>query len=148
MNTQVVTLDTLPAAVANVLAAATALPATEAAVVTLSGTVGAGKTTFVQALARTLGVEEVITSPTFVILKSYPTTHTRFTRLVHIDAYRLEASAELVALGLIELYADPATLLCIEWPEHVADCIPSSHIGLTLETKSENERLLTLTQIA
>ena len=61
-----------------------------ATLVTLSGDLGAGKTTFTQGIARALGVEETVASPTFVIEKVYVLTAQRWERLVHIDAYRLE----------------------------------------------------------
>ena len=63
----------------------------EALVVGLYGNLGAGKTAFTQAVARELGIQEIVTSPTFVIEKIYPTSHPHFARLIHIDAYRLEA---------------------------------------------------------
>src|ERR1700739_2778621 len=77
-----------------------------ATVVTLSGDLGAGKTTFVQAAANALGIEENVTSPTFVIEKIYQlpkksdVRHRFFKRLVHVDAYRLEGPAELEKLGV------------------------------------------------
>jgi tRNA threonylcarbamoyladenosine biosynthesis protein TsaE len=62
----------------------------EALVVGLYGNLGAGKTSFTQAVARELGVIDIVNSPTFVIEKIYETKHPDFKRLVHIDAYRLE----------------------------------------------------------
>lgn len=94
-------------------------------VVTLSGGLGAGKTTFAQAFAKALGVEEDVTSPTFVIEKIYQLKEQRFERLIHIDAYRLESSRELEALGFKELLQDPGNLILIEWPERVPELIPS-----------------------
>ena len=83
----------------------------------LYGDLGAGKTTFVQHVGTLLEVEEVISSPTFVLMKLYETTHSVFKRLVHIDAYRLkeeEISTFEMLLGEID---QPNTLACIEWPE-------------------------------
>ena len=85
----------------------------------LSGHLGAGKTAFVKQIARELGVEEEVTSPTFVLMKIYPTKHPTLRRLVHIDAYRLERRADLEALRWEDVVADPHNLVMIEWPENV-----------------------------
>ena len=91
----------------------------EAVVVGLSGHLGAGKTAFVKAVAKALGVAETVTSPTFVIMKIYDTKNETFRRLVHIDAYRLEQPEELEALTFEKVTADPKNLVMIEWPENV-----------------------------
>src|ERR1700741_1595530 len=70
-----------------------------ALLVTLSGELGAGKTSFTQGLARALGVSEPITSPTFVLEKVYELSNQPFSRLVHIDAYRLDGEKSLTPLG-------------------------------------------------
>src|ERR1700683_2680478 len=71
-----------------------------ATLITLSGELGAGKTTFTQAVAKALGVEDIVNSPTFVIEKVYNLPEGKgFHRLVHIDAYRLTSNGELAALG-------------------------------------------------
>ncbi|MFZ1075002.1 MAG: tRNA (adenosine(37)-N6)-threonylcarbamoyltransferase complex ATPase subunit type 1 TsaE [Minisyncoccia bacterium] len=96
-----------------------------AALVVLSGELGAGKTAFTKAVARTLGIEETVSSPTFVIEKIYllPKGHL-FKRLVHIDAYRLEKGSDLAPLGFHELMRDPENLILLEWPEKVAHALP------------------------
>jgi tRNA threonylcarbamoyladenosine biosynthesis protein TsaE len=104
----------------------------EALVVGLSGHLGAGKTAFVKAIAKALGIEEDVTSPTFVIMKLYgigsnggndpirsKQVEPVWKRLVHIDAYRLERPEELEALGFEALVADKGNLIMIEWPENV-----------------------------
>jgi tRNA threonylcarbamoyladenosine biosynthesis protein TsaE len=95
-----------------------------ARVVELHGNLGSGKTAFVKGLAKALGVTETVTSPTFVIQKTYKTSHSTFRKLVHIDAYRLESADELKKLSWEETVADPHTLIAIEWPERVRDIIP------------------------
>lgn len=85
----------------------------------LSGHLGAGKTAFTKAVARELGIEEEITSPTFVLMKIYDTKHPTFRRLVHIDAYRLERREDLEALRFEDVVADPHNLVMMEWPENV-----------------------------
>lgn len=91
----------------------------EAVVVGLSGHLGAGKTAFTKLVAKELGVDETVTSPTFVIMKIYETKSTVFPRLVHIDAYRLEQRQELEAIRWEDLVADKNNLIIVEWPENV-----------------------------
>ena len=96
----------------------------EALVVGLSGHLGAGKTAFTKAVATLLGVEEEVTSPTFVIMKVYginpkAEVDVPWKRLVHIDAYRLERREELGALDWEKLVADKNNLILMEWPENV-----------------------------
>jgi tRNA threonylcarbamoyladenosine biosynthesis protein TsaE len=118
-----------------------------ATVICLSGDLGSGKTAFVQAVARLLGIEQNVTSPTFVIekiysivpeinatMKSIPSGRivTKFTHLIHIDAYRLEKGGkELKVLDWGEIIADPTNLICIEWPEKVADILPKDALKLS-----------------
>lgn len=98
--------------------------ATNALVIGLQGELGAGKTTFTKAVAKVLGVRDVVTSPTFVIEKIYKLSINEigsrlFSRLIHIDAYRLESSDELLAIGWEEIIKDKENLILIEWPEKV-----------------------------
>lgn len=112
--------------------------------VALSGNLGAGKTTFVQHLARTLGVVEQITSPTFVLMKQYGLTGQRFSQLVHIDAYRIESLDELQPLRFNELVADPTNLILVEWPEHIAGALPQTYTTIALSVVSPDEREVTI----
>lgn len=117
-----------------------------ATLVTLSGELGAGKTAFTQAVARALGVTEVVTSPTFVIEKIYQLPAAQraagFSRLVHIDAYRLESGAQLAPLGFDELMKDPGSLVLLEWPEMVADALPRAAVSITLTASADGSRTL------
>ena len=120
-------------------------PCRHATVLALHGDLGAGKTTFTQCVARELGVVETVTSPTFVIMKSYATTDSRFKTLVHIDAYRLKASHELEILGWARLIDDPHTLICLEWPERIADILPIDAIHITFTFVDEEHRAIEIT---
>jgi len=91
-------------------------------VVTLSGPLGAGKTTFVQVLATELGILETPQSPTFSLLRSYriPKKMNGVSRMVHVDAYRIEDEADLLPLDLEMELSDGKTVCVIEWPEKIA----------------------------
>jgi len=92
------------------------------ATLALHGDLGVGKTTFVQGLARGLGVNEPVTSPTFNIF----TLHRGATRtLVHMDAYRLESDRQIDALMLEDFLVSP-WCLAVEWPEKIAAWIPAN----------------------
>ena len=92
-------------------------------IIALQGDLGAGKTTLTKTLARELGIEQEITSPTFVVAKSYQTNGSDFTKLTHIDAYRIEDLSELRGIGFVELLQDPKTLIIVEWPELISSAI-------------------------
>lgn len=112
--------------------------ASNAVLVTLSGELGAGKTSFAQGIARELGIEEPITSPTFVLEKKYNLpAGKQFKHLVHIDAYRLEGRKSLTPLGFSELYDDPSNLILLEWPEFVQEQLPKADVSVTLTVSGE-----------
>lgn len=126
---------------------------TGATVLSLQGDLGAGKTAFVKALAAELGVEEHVTSPTFVIMKTYelhdyeaPNSKHQipkkgaFEKLVHVDAYRLESAHELTILGWKNIVADPTTLVAIEWPERVSEAVPGDAVQIEFEYVNETTR--------
>jgi tRNA threonylcarbamoyladenosine biosynthesis protein TsaE len=124
-----------------------------ATLVTLSGELGAGKTTFTQCVAKALGVKETVNSPTFVIEKIYAISGTPevessahsvtpFTRLVHIDAYRLKSHDDLAVLCFDELLEHPGTLILLEWPEHVPGILESATLQVSLELLADGSRNL------
>jgi tRNA threonylcarbamoyladenosine biosynthesis protein TsaE len=119
----------------------TLAPMEEATLITLSGELGAGKTTFTQAIARALGVKDAVTSPTFVLEKIYELPEgSAFRRMVHIDAYRLHDGGDLAALGFTELLRDGSNLIVLEWPERVADALPTPAISLMLTPEGDGAR--------
>lgn len=115
-------------------------PREEALVVGLYGNLGAGKTTFTQAVARELGIKDIVNSPTFVIEKIYETKHPHFKRLIHIDAYRLESASELQVLKFEELVFNKNNLILIEWPEKVAEILPEDHVSIKFTFVNEETR--------
>lgn len=102
----------------------------------LSGPLGAGKTTFVQMIAKELGVTDTVPSPTFTLVRPYDIAHPVFKRLIHIDAYRLVGN-DLHGIGWDEYVANPENLIIIEWPENlgdVAENIPTIRLGVVSES--------------
>jgi tRNA threonylcarbamoyladenosine biosynthesis protein TsaE len=140
MTVSIGTTDMVPAVVADLLQHVLNAATSSAAICTLSGDLGAGKTTCIQELARQLGVTETVTSPTFVVMKHYPLAHTHFDMLVHIDAYRIEDFAELEPLRFKDLCGQSRTLICIEWPEKISAALPIPRHTLTIEVVDEVTR--------
>lgn len=102
-------------------------------VLALHGDLGVGKTTFLQGLARGLGITGGVTSPTFNIF----TLHRGKTNLLHLDAYRLESAREVEDL-LIEDFMEPPWCLAVEWPEKVAAWLPAGALHLDLSIGAEH----------
>jgi tRNA threonylcarbamoyladenosine biosynthesis protein TsaE len=115
---------------------------TAATVIALSGDLGAGKTTFVQAIAREFGVVDQVNSPTFVIEKIYACEQGPFQRLIHMDAYRLKDVHELEALGWHELIADKTNLVLVEWPENIIGAIPDRAIRVLLSGEGDERTII------
>ncbi|MCU0625899.1 MAG: tRNA (adenosine(37)-N6)-threonylcarbamoyltransferase complex ATPase subunit type 1 TsaE [Gemmatimonadaceae bacterium] len=100
------------------------------ALVTLRGDLGAGKTTLVQAIARGLGVDEAVTSPTFALVHEY--AGTRAARVVHCDLYRLRGVQEAATLGLDDLLAEPDVVVLVEWPERAGPLLDGPTLAIEL----------------
>lgn len=111
-------------------------------VVTLRGPLAAGKTTVVAALARALGYQGHVASPTFVIERRYPLKGP-ITTLAHLDFYRLE-NEQIDSLDWRETFNEPKTVTFIEWPERLGDRLPKNVKSITLEIVDEKTRRLTL----
>lgn len=119
----------------------------EATIVTLSGDLGAGKTTFVQNVAKTLGIKSKILSPTFVLMKRYSLAQSRtsgeYENLYHIDAYRLEGKDiphELNLLKFEEILNNPKNIIFIEWPEILKGYLPEKVFKIKIKHKGANSR--------
>jgi len=90
-------------------------------IIGLIGDLGAGKTVFVKGLAKGLGIKETITSPTFVLMKVYRLSlnQKKIKNLVHIDAYRIQSSEDIIAIGASEYWQRPDTITVIEWADKI-----------------------------
>lgn len=104
----------------------------------LSGHLGAGKTAFVKCVAKELGLNDSVTSPTFVLMKIYEVNNFRWKRLIHIDAYRLEDREGLDALDYESFVEDDGNLVLLEWPENVG--LDSELPTISFVVEKENER--------
>lgn len=111
------------------------------AVITLTGDLGAGKTTLVQAFCRVLGVEEAASSPSFSLVNEYRYTDAQgIARPVyHIDLYRLNDFDEALDIGLQE-YIDSGEWCFIEWPEIAQSLLPDDAIALQLTLNQDGSR--------
>jgi len=96
-------------------------------VIALRGELGTGKTTFVQGLARGLGITRPVTSPTFILINEYPSQP----RLYHVDCYRIAEAAEAWTIGLDELIDDDGVCV-IEWADRVAPLLPAERLEVVL----------------
>ncbi len=112
------------------------------ACIALEGDLGAGKTRFARGLARGLGIPETaIASPTFVVhVEHFGTAGA----LSHLDAYRLEGTEELEAIGFDELLADQGRLVAIEWASKIAEALPADRIDVRIDHRGEHLRGLTI----
>lgn len=106
--------------------------------ISLSGNLGGGKTTFVQGLARGLGIKEKITSPTFVIIKEYPTI--KNFSLVHIDLYRINNFSEAKSAGIEDYLGKPDQVCVIEWGERIKEHLPKNTKLIKFKFIDENTR--------
>lgn len=112
-------------------------------VVTLSGELGSGKTTFVQGFAAGLGIKEKILSPTFVIVKSYGVPNTEKT-LYHIDCYRIKDSKDLLELGWREIVQNPNDIILLEWPERAKGILPKELTSIEFQAINETTRQIVM----
>lgn len=103
------------------------------------GKMGAGKTTFIKALCEQLGVEDVITSPTFALVNEY--TSGKGEPIYHFDFYRIKKIEEVYDMGY-EDYFYSGNLCLLEWPELIEDLLPEDAVKVTITEKEDGSRLL------
>ncbi len=103
-------------------------------VVSLSGDLGAGKTTLVQGIAAGLGVAGPVTSPTFVLVHHYEGT----VPIIHMDVYRLNSIQEVLDLGFEELL-EPQAIMLVEWGEAVLPLLPRRYLDIELRRAPDGD---------
>ena len=111
-------------------------------ILALSGDLGGGKTTFVQGLAKGLGIKEQITSPTFVLIKEFKISRSyklEAKNLIHIDLYRLKKIDKIFKKEIQE-YFKPENITVIEWAEKIKDSLPKNTKWIKFNFISENKR--------
>ena len=108
-------------------------------VVSLTGDLGAGKTTLVQGAARALKVEEQVTSPTFVLVREYQ----GLLPVYHVDVYRLDRMQDVIDLGFEDLL-DPSGVVFVEWGDAIEALLPDSYLEVEL-TGGEEARSVSVT---
>ncbi len=112
----------------------------------LSGELGSGKTTFIQGLAKGLGIKERILSPTFIMMREY-TVHRAKSKeqsLYHIDLYRVGNEKDVEGLGLEEIWSDPQNIVAIEWAEKIKKILPKKRIDIHFEYLKEDKREISI----
>src|SRR3990172_11642669 len=107
-------------------------------VISFSGDLGTGKTTFTQGLAKGLGVKERVTSPTFVILNLHQAN--KGLTLAHFDLYRLNSESDLEGIGATDYLGKKNIISVIEWPEKAKKLLPKSTMWVKFEHIDENKR--------
>lgn len=106
-----------------------------------NGEMGAGKTTFINALSRVLGVDEDPTSsPSFAIINEYRSSTTA-ELIYHFDLYRLESVEEALEIG-VEDYFDSGALCLLEWPERIEPLLPDDTVKVTIRVNPDESRTL------
>ena len=106
----------------------------------ISGFLGAGKTTFIKAVCEELGVEDVITSPTFAIVNEYRAEETG-ELIYHFDFYRIKKLEEVYDMGY-EDYFYSGALCFIEWPELIEELLPADAVRVRIEETEGGKRIV------
>lgn len=98
-------------------------------VMCLWGELGSGKTTFVQGLAKSMGITSRLLSPTFIIVRRYDIPKTSRI-LYHLDLYRMQTEKDIDGLGFLEMVTDNHALVVVEWPERLGALLPKKRTDL------------------
>ena len=105
-------------------------------IIVLSGDLGAGKTTFTKGFAKGLGINEIITSPTFTLLNEYEGKE----KMYHFDMYRINDESEAVEFGILDYFNDPKAIVVIEWYQNIAGLLPKHYIQININKIDDNKR--------
>ncbi len=105
----------------------------------LEGELGSGKTTFVQGIAKELGISGKIQSPTFVLEKRYNIKHKIYNQLIHIDLYRLKTS-DWTVRDLAEIFSNKDSLVIVEWSDRLGKYKPNKYLNIAFKYIDKNLR--------
>ncbi len=107
----------------------------------VSGTLGTGKTSLAQGLALGFNIKTKVNSPTFNIIKIYPVkNHKTIKEFIHIDAYRLKSSKELISLGINDYFLADDNVMYIEWAEKIKEIVPKRAKKIKLDYCRDKEQ--------
>ncbi|MBO7563001.1 MAG: tRNA (adenosine(37)-N6)-threonylcarbamoyltransferase complex ATPase subunit type 1 TsaE [Bacteroidales bacterium] len=107
------------------------------------GKMGAGKTTFIKAICKALGVKDIVNSPTFTIINEYKSS--RGFPVYHFDFYRINKIQEAFDIGTEDYFAENGLCL-IEWPEKIEEILPEDHIKVTITTNEDLSRTVAISR--
>ena len=116
----------------------------------LTGDLGSGKTTFVQGLAKGLGIKKRVISPTFMLMRKYNISINHqpspINNFYHVDLYRLEENVEkeIVNLGVKDIWSDSENIVAIEWAEKIKDIIPKDAVWIKFENVGKGKRKISI----
>ncbi|MBI4092501.1 MAG: tRNA (adenosine(37)-N6)-threonylcarbamoyltransferase complex ATPase subunit type 1 TsaE [Candidatus Kerfeldbacteria bacterium] len=111
-------------------------------VVTVSGPVGAGKTTLIQAVGKALGVASALRSPSFVLIGTHRFRHGRIRTLNHVDLYRIHQLSDHDRRAIAEVLFDRAAVSLVEWPQRIRHLLPPTTSRITITMAGEDRRRL------
>jgi tRNA threonylcarbamoyladenosine biosynthesis protein TsaE len=109
----------------------------KAIILALIGDLGSGKTTFIKGFARGLGIQEKISSPSFLIMKKFKIQDRTF---VHIDCYRIKKPKEIFTLGFKEIINNPKNIVAIEWADKIEKALPKKVFFIKFEISGRGKR--------
>ena len=104
------------------------------------GSMGAGKTTFIKAICEEMGVEDVITSPTFAIVNEYRSA-TSGELIYHFDFYRIKKQEEVYDMGY-EDYIESGAVCFMEWPELIEELLPEDVVMVSIKQQEDGSRIV------
>ncbi len=115
-------------------------PKKGAFVLGLEGDLGGGKTTFLQGFAKGLGIKQKILSPTFIIMRKFLISNSKFLNFYHIDCYRIKKPREILNLGFKEIITDPQNVVAIEWANRIRKILSQGRLLISFELVDKNTR--------
>lgn len=114
--------------------------------ISLVGGLGSGKTTFAKGFAHGLGVGRHVTSPTFLIIKSYNTKREEVKKLYHLDLYRLDSESDLEGIGILDVLKDKSGVVLVEWAEKMGGLLPENRLEIEFEYVDNNRRRIEVSE--